>query len=60
MHAIAREESMIPQITLRLLLSIVKVFKNWKSLAPSGCTGAKIYAPGSQNVHTGCNLSFEH
>ena len=24
-----------------------------KKHAPSGCTGAKIYAPSSQNVHTG-------
>ena len=38
----------------------IKVFLMWKKHAPSACTGAKIYAAGSQNMHTGCTLNFEH
>ena len=36
--------------------SCIKVFIMWKDYAPSGYTGAKMYAPGSQNVHTGCRV----
>ena len=28
--------------------------------AHAKCTGFKIHAPVSQNVHTGCTLNFEH
>ena len=34
--------------------SYIKVFIMWKK------TAAEIYAPGSQNVHAGCTLNFEH
>ena len=30
--------------------------KIWGNHAHTGCTGFKMYAPSSQNVHTGCRV----
>ena len=36
----------------------INLYKNceFEKLAHTGCTGFKIYAPGSQNVHTCCKV----
>ena len=34
----------------------IKVFIMCKKHAPGGCTDAKLYTPGSQDVHTGCRV----
>ena len=40
----------------------INLSKICKKHANTGCTGFKIHAPGSQNVHTGCrvHLDSEH
>ena len=50
------ERSMHPAI-FSYANSYIKVLM--KKHAHPGCTGAKICAPGSQNVHAGCTLNFE-
>ena len=40
-----------------LIQYIYKYVKNFgKKYAPTGCTGSQIFAPGHQNVHTGCRV----
>ena len=34
----------------------ISQFKFWKKHTHTGCTGFKVYAPCSQNVHTGCRV----
>ena len=37
-------------------LPYIKVLIYEKKYAHTRCTGAKVHAPGSQNVHTGCRV----
>ena len=38
------------------LFMCYSLLKSWETHAHIGCTGFKIHAPGSQNVHTGCRV----